>query len=213
MKRDSANYAQYRVPGRRKIALKKDKPPGKAGATAILDAPNNLVIDAAALATIPTGFPEQLLLLSSWQANDLTITSILLPNWYDGDFVHLKIDDVPQPVRDITMDEFTNGVLVFTIPAPRADRAHTLTYFLESSISHDVTDDAPLLTYIVDTEAPGSPLLGRLDLPDGVETDGLSDAKLTALGDVLDCTIHSYTGRIQGDTGHRAYQQRAVVVA
>ncbi|WP_087722266.1 hypothetical protein [Pandoraea sp. PE-S2T-3] len=200
MKRDSANYAQYRVPGRRKIALKKDDPPGNAGATGVLEVPNDLVIEAAALVSIPSGFPDQLLLLSSWQSNELTVTSILLTGWYAGDLVVLKIDGAEQAERAITQDEVDNQELVFTIPSPRADGTHTLSYLLKSEFTGDPTEDSALLTYIVDTEAPGSPQLGRLDLPEGVEAEGLSDAKLTALGDVLDCTILSYTGRIDGDT-------------
>ncbi|MGC7411663.1 hypothetical protein [Pandoraea pneumonica] len=198
MKRDSDDYALYRVPGRRKISPTDETSTGKAGSTP-LEAVNDLVIDAAALAPIPDGFPPDLIVLSSWKENDLEFTAVLIPDWYADDFVHVMFDGVEAFRRQITQEEYDDGELVITIPAPRADGEHTITYSISSQYTDDVTDASNPLTYIVDTRPPGTAELARLELPDGVEKEGLDDAKLAELGGVLECTIKSYSDYEEGD--------------
>ncbi|VVD83542.1 hypothetical protein [Pandoraea anhela] len=163
------------------------------------DKPNVLSVDIAAQAPLPDGFPANRLLSTAWSANPLTLTSVLLADWGAGDFIRVMYDGAQLMMREITQAEQDAGAISFDIPAPRPDGLHRASYSVISSITGDESDQSDPTTFIVDTERPGIPRLGRLDLPDGVEDGGLSDSTLTALGDELPLTISGYTGRIDGD--------------
>jgi hypothetical protein len=67
-----------------------------------------------------------------------------------------------------------------------------------TNIENGVSDDSEFIRVEVDRTPPGRPQLGPVKFPIDVE-DGLTSAELTALGDVLEVEIGSYTGMAKHD--------------
>ncbi|AKC71611.1 hypothetical protein [Pandoraea oxalativorans] len=78
--------------------------------------------------------------------------------------------------------------------------AHAFIYDCKSELETVWNPPCDPVMFTVDLDPPGQPVPGELEFPDDVHENGLTDARLTELGDILEGEVPSYMDRIHGDT-------------
>lgn len=155
------------------------------------------------LAPLPPGFPANGLLLASANDKPLTLRATLdrasIDGYIEGDLVEVSINGELQLQRAITRAESDAAEITIVIPAPRAHGDYQVRYQLISDLVGNESGFSDPVFFFVDTRRPAMPNPGSLSLPPEVLPDGITDAVLTALGDVVNATIHSYSDRLPGD--------------
>ncbi|MBN9095441.1 hypothetical protein [Pandoraea pnomenusa] len=169
--------------------------------------PNVAVIDPTILADRPADFPADAppynLVKASAVGPEIRFEAAFLDQmtvgwkyvvYFDGD-----TDDV---IRVVTAEDHAKRSITITLPPEQAsmEDVHNLQYVARSELEDEWSFLSPPSLFTIDTQRPGEPRPGELEFPDGIEQDGLTDAKLTELGDVLRGIVESYAERMHGDT-------------
>ncbi|VVE52376.1 hypothetical protein PHO31112_04779 [Pandoraea horticolens] len=173
-----------------------------AGAAKVYPPPE---IPPSAYAPLPSGMPDDGLLLNSYKNAPLTVTIDIskLPNaiYGENDFVYLYLDGTELYKHTITLAEQTAGGIDLDIVAGQLtqEKQYTVTYAFqgENNSTADTTSD-PLTLRTIYT-APGEPDMQGPVFDANIVSKGLTNPGLTALGNTLPCVIPSYRGRADGD--------------
>lgn len=170
--------------------------------------PRPAEIPPSALAPVPSGINPDGLLKAAVRDDELMIT---IP------FPHGWIDEFPNKDKPDGVCLFVNGAHVgnyfyyddtshghpIDLPLPasaRKEGVNTLSYVIWGGQQEaDMRVKGEVVPFVVDTEPPGLPFLGRLEFDRDIEENGLTSQKLTELGDALPGKVPSYSGGSAGD--------------
>ncbi|AKM29571.1 hypothetical protein AB870_04610 [Pandoraea faecigallinarum] len=171
-------------------------------------APDPADIDETVVVANPADFPPDAAPYNLIRSDTLTqpllfkgpITAAMYPRclfrvYYDG-----GLDTAEHEMQPA---DFENGYISMTL-APevyaREDGMHTFKWDWKSDTETNFTDPSDVTFFTIDRQKPGVPMLGDIEFPDDVHENGLTDARLTELGNKLPGEVPSYTDRIHGDT-------------
>ncbi|AJP58288.1 hypothetical protein UC34_17590 [Pandoraea vervacti] len=164
-------------------------------------------IDQTFVAPKPPDFPDDAPPFNLVKIEKLTeplqFRGPLYPKMYAGWYFRVYCDgELDQTEHFVTDDDIANNYVAMQL-APdvyvKEDGLHSFTWDCHSDIEFDYSPAAPPTFYTLDTEAPGLPMLGELEFPDDVHENGLSDVRLTELGNVLPGEVPGYYDRLPGD--------------
>lgn len=168
--------------------------------------PNVAVIDPTILAERPADFPPEAppynLVKASAVGPDIKFEAEFLPDMYVGWEYLVHFDgQTDGAARKVTQEDHDKRSITITVPGEQASQedVHNLQYQARSPLEDQWSFFSPPSFFTIDTTRPGDPKPGEMEFDKDIEDNGLTDAKLTELGNVLPGRIPSYAQRLHGD--------------